>query len=540
MQLPFTFIKIPKENEPRIVYNKNKLFYHVEQNMITNLTKSAFHHCGLNITNGDNWIASWGKTIEFEEYKKLKSYQKVNHFAGSLYIGRKDELHRRIKELKENGVNTSFYPESYLLFDDYGKLVNQWMKKKVWIVKPPALSRGRGIKLCLSDNLPPDEEGLLIQEYISKPLLINDKKFDLRIYILVPSISPLRIYMYNTGLAKFCTHKYNENGEFNDNRVHLTNFSLNKEDENYVKADIHNESITNSKCSLEFLLNYLKVEMNCNTDKIMSDIEDICISTLIAASNHMRPIQRRYAHYRNSAYELFGVDILIDENFKVYLMEFNISPSLSGNNSEFDNSLKFKLNLDVLRMARLIRADMRDPTHHNPCPGIEIYDNLFYSSITPERKIAVESHQINPWNDPVFADFAIIRDYIEEMEIDSNFRLIYPKSDTIDKYKDCFGKLQSYEDIVLGEWVKMDSENKLIIFKSKVSIYANSIQPMKEQIKKLRQEELKKKKEQQNCIPEQIPNAQTILKPPNNSKKTCQRSNSLPQIPRSSFYNLLM
>jgi len=43
---------------------------------------------------------------------------------------------------------------------------------------------------------------------MAKPYLIDDLKFDLRVYCLIYGVEPLRIFVYKEGLARFATEPY--------------------------------------------------------------------------------------------------------------------------------------------------------------------------------------------------------------------------------------------------------------------------------------------------------------------------------------------
>lgn len=88
--------------------------------------------------------------------------------------------------------------------------------------------------------------------------MINGFKFDLRIYVLLTSIKPLRIYIYDEGLVRFATEKYNLGQTFeNSNKfMHLTNYAVNRISKKFIPNTDPFIDYVGSKWSLTALKNY--------------------------------------------------------------------------------------------------------------------------------------------------------------------------------------------------------------------------------------------------------------------------------------------
>ena len=126
------------------------------------------------------------------------------------------------------------------------------------------------------------------------------------------SIKPLRIYRFNEGLTRFSTNNYNS--DKNDRCAHLTNYAVNKNNKNYIQNkqpfDIDYNS---SKWTLTSFRQYLE-EHNINSDLLFDKIDDIIIKTLISCENNLLSAISKYCAYQENCFELYGFDILLDEN----------------------------------------------------------------------------------------------------------------------------------------------------------------------------------------------------------------------------------
>eukprot|EP00494_Astrolonche_serrata_P020680 UN20908 len=77
-------------------------------------------------------------------------------------------------------------------------------------------------------------ENYIVQQYIERPLLIGNKKFDLRLYVLVVNYNPLIVYLHRGGFARFTSAKYTlDPDQLENSYVHLTNVAVQKHCDDY-------------------------------------------------------------------------------------------------------------------------------------------------------------------------------------------------------------------------------------------------------------------------------------------------------------------
>jgi len=105
-------------------------------------------------------------------------------------------------------------------------------------------------------------EHLVVQKYINNPLLIEGLKFDLRLYVLLAGVDPMRIFLFNDGLARFATSKYKpaDTKNLKNLTMHLTNYAINKFSKNFVFNTSEDAMDVGHKRNIKFVMEYLEEE----------------------------------------------------------------------------------------------------------------------------------------------------------------------------------------------------------------------------------------------------------------------------------------
>jgi len=275
-------------------------------------------------------------------FKNLQPFQTVNYFPEAWNTFRKDisaiDLNSAYKKF---GEEFNIYPQSWTLPEDYDNFCAHVASHpdNFYIIKPKDEQRGEGISVTGDPMTAVNKnDEVLVQVYINNPLLMEGYKFDMRIMVLIDSLSPFKIYIYKEGYVRLSSKKYTKATKNNvktifnaENRLmHLTNYSLNKVNEfcNFKEATgfAPEENKNSILRSLEYFNYWLENVEKVNSEKIMNDIDELCVKTLLAS--HPRLIKDYNDNGRPNAFQVLGFDVMLDEQYKPWFIEINHNPDL--------------------------------------------------------------------------------------------------------------------------------------------------------------------------------------------------------------------
>lgn len=348
--------------------------------------RQAFQSGGfVGLAKGSEWNVLWGK-IGMGQYKKLRGYQRINHFPGTWQLGRKDNLSRNCAKQRRNvgAALAANHPVVYHLPEDRSTLERDFAHARdpVFIIKPRASSRGRGIKLITSADQIPRSNKMLVQQYIPNPLTVDGYKCDIRVYVMVTSWDPLRVYINEDGLVRFATQKYKAGPKYYKRKhAHITNYSTNKESKNFVESTSESQG---SKWSLQAFRRWLREVKGVDDAEVWEAMKDQCVRTIMATEGRQYQMYKQ-AEATGKCFEVWGFDcayfsannshscicashvyigidesfdgmpsaVLLDDDLVPWVIEANTSPSLSSSGA-LDNRIKNQLIMDMLNIVGFV------------------------------------------------------------------------------------------------------------------------------------------------------------------------------------------
>ena len=348
------------------------------------------------------------------KYQKINRFYNFNEYVSKslLYINYKP-FHDKFPNDYNYMLETYSYPNEQEEIEQKFKNYKLEKNDDIWMVKPNMGSLGLQISI-LTNFTNIKLKKFLITKYLYNPHLIKGYKYDLRFHGLVSTIKPLKLYLYNEGLVRLASEKYNFSiTDPNNKYAFLTNLFINKKNKNkfiYPKnmKDMEESNLWN----LETFQKYC-ARNNINYDKIFSEVGDIFIKMMITVREKIINYIEKTKLQCSNFYHLIGFDIILDENLKPYLLETNRRCGFRNDN-DAEKYYTYNIVVDTLNIVGLRPKNM---------------------NFISEKKNKEE----------------LIKENLEESfcELDrprGGYKLIFPLKDNVDKYKKFFGDNISEED----------------------------------------------------------------------------------------------
>ncbi|XP_051027158.1 inactive polyglycylase TTLL10 [Acomys russatus] len=238
-----------------------------------------------------------------------------------------------------------FFPETYRLDirDERQAFFTLFDETQIWICKPTASNQGKGIFLIRSQeeaaalqaktqSIEDDPiyrkmpfrapQARVVQRYVQNPLLLDGKKFDVRSYLLIACAAPYMVF-FGHGYARLTLSLYDLHSS--DLGGHLTNQFMQKKSPLYMLLK------EGTVWSMEHLNRYINDKFRKSKglprDWVFTTftkrMQQIMVHCFLAVKSKLE--------CKLGYFDLIGCDFLIDENFKVWLLEMNSNPALHTN-----------------------------------------------------------------------------------------------------------------------------------------------------------------------------------------------------------------
>eukprot|EP00736_Rhodelphis_marinus_P010272 Rmarinus@m.14933 len=267
----------------------------------------------------------WTREEPQQKLQSLRGLQRICQYPHMNFFCRKVQL---AKLLESSSQVAGIQPAYWILPKDTKAVRHTLEHGGCIVVKPDFGSEGK--RIVVVNSVKSFEEYMstnrakqcIVQEYVDPPMLLKGFKFDFRVYVLVTSLDPLRVYVCREGITRFCAMKYKtEFGDKFEPRRHLTNYTLNRDDPNF--------DINRCKKTITATLGQLVTsEKIASPEAFWRQVDRIALETCakIAPALKRKMAKRKLPH--ENAFQVLGFDILLDAGGRCVLLEVNSKPRL--------------------------------------------------------------------------------------------------------------------------------------------------------------------------------------------------------------------
>ena len=310
-----------RENFGNYKYGQNTCPYKMTKIIKEMLDKNDFK-------KGENWtlyIPCYMNNLskELKTLKPTNTEQKIYMITGQINMINKNLLWKRFYQ-KFGNVAVKYMPNSYLLYNKKDRLRfhDEYIYKKKYILKKNIQNQ---MGLFLTDKkreIINAKDYVIAQEFLLDPYLINNRKINLRIYLLIVCQNGLKAYYHQNGFIYYTNKEYNEN--ILDKEYLITT------------GDVDRKVYQDNPMSLKYLKNK-KIKKNIH--KIMKVLVNVFKPYLCQS--------KKYKNYLT--FQLFGVDLFVHSDSSVKIMEVNKGPSLTPKDKQ-DRSIKEEVVGDMFNL----------------------------------------------------------------------------------------------------------------------------------------------------------------------------------------------
>jgi len=237
-----------------------------------------------------------------------------------------------------------WYPTAYVLPEERNSFQQKIRESPgtYWIGKPGNDYGGKGI--CVWKATDPDltkvaresdgRKQSIVQSYLADPLLIGGYKSHMRIHLMITNLNPLQAYVQENGQCLFATKPYTLSsktlGALFDPPSHVTNMCLNATPENATNYLKHKPVVGKGQQIRmhEFVKHLEDTNSSFDKDKMWNQILKIAADTVryIGSCPNVTTSNGKLVPDRH--FEVFGMDLMMDKNLKVWMCEVNTDPGM--------------------------------------------------------------------------------------------------------------------------------------------------------------------------------------------------------------------